>query len=45
MKRLLKCVSSEVEQEMVELEEVSKLIVQCIDRIKSVITEKTGVTR
>ena len=28
-----------------ELEEVSELIVECIDRIKSIITEKTGVTR
>ena len=28
-----------------ESEEVSELIVECIDRIKSVITEKTGVTR
>ena len=39
------CELTEVEQETVESEEVSELIVECIDRIKSVITEKTGVTR
>ena len=39
------CELTQVEQETVESEEVSELIVECIDRIKSVITEKPGVTR
>ena len=39
------CGPTEVEQEMVESEEVLELIVEFVDRIKSVITEKTGMTR
>ena len=38
------CELTEVEQETMESKEVSELIVECIDRIKSVITEKTRET-
>ena len=36
------CPLTEVEQEMVESEDISELIIECIDWIKSVITDKTG---
>ena len=37
------CELTDVEQETVDSEEVSELIVECIDQIKSVITERTEV--
>ena len=37
------CELTDVEQETVDSEEVSELIVECIDRIKGIITERTEV--
>ena len=39
------CKLTEVEQETVESEEVSELIVECMDRIKSMVIEQTEVIK